>query len=109
MMDERLSMLREWREWARAVAEAVKRVRGDAEVYVIGGAVEGRLTVLSDIDVLIALPQSPSLQEAAKLRAEVWVEMERMGLPPHLPIELHIIGTEQLARYIKGKPVVRLA
>lgn len=49
-----------WREYLKILVEAVKEVFGEnVEVYIFGSAVEGRLTVDSDIDVAIALNEVP--------------------------------------------------
>lgn len=40
------NQLRMWREAVRAIASAVKDMELDAEVYVIGGAAEGRLSLI---------------------------------------------------------------
>jgi predicted nucleotidyltransferase len=61
--------LLKWREYLKILVEAVKEVFGEnVEVYIFGSAVEGRLTVDSDIDVAIALNEVPrSGLERAKL------------------------------------------
>ena len=56
---ERLKELLRWREHLRVLVEAVREVLGDVDVYVFGSAVEGRLTVDSDIDVAVVLPEVP--------------------------------------------------
>jgi len=54
---ERYGLLKRWRELALIVARACREVLGPGclGVYVAGGAAEGRLTVLSDIDVVIVV------------------------------------------------------
>ncbi|MEM1631012.1 MAG: nucleotidyltransferase domain-containing protein, partial [Thermofilum sp.] len=49
----RLKMLLEWRKHLPTLAEAAKEAFGEAEVYIFGSAVEGKLTADSDIDVLV--------------------------------------------------------
>ncbi|MEM1684534.1 MAG: nucleotidyltransferase domain-containing protein [Desulfurococcaceae archaeon] len=85
---ERFSLLKRWRELAAIIARACREVAGDCEVYVVGGAVEDRLTVLSDIDV-VAMVEDPALRTidvviAVKRRAE------ELGLPEDAPIDLKI-------------------
>nr|WP_287069929.1 nucleotidyltransferase domain-containing protein [Pyrobaculum sp.] len=85
---ERFSLLKRWRELAAIIARACREVAGDCEVYVVGGAVEDRLTVLSDIDV-VAMVEDPALRTidvviAVKRRAE------ELGLPEGAPIDLKI-------------------
>ena len=76
-MISKLLLLREWRRHVETLTQAIKNTIPEAEVYLAGGAAENRLTVLSDIDILVVLPQKPSLEEAAELRAKIWEEAER--------------------------------
>jgi len=41
------------------IAEAVKEIDGDAEVYLFGGVAEGRHPLSSDIDVLVVTDKPP--------------------------------------------------
>ena len=100
--------LAQWRRLVAIVAEAVKYVRLNAEVYVIGGAAEGRLTILSDIDVVIALPHEPSHEEAVTLIEEIFKEAEEHGLPLHAPIELHVVGPQELQKLLKKGKALRI-
>lgn len=96
-----LRVLRGWRRYVKVVTEAVKAAIPGTEVYVVGGAAEGRLTVESDIDILVVLPHKPSFAECVELRARILEEAEKLGLPPYAPIELHMIGKEELEEYVK--------
>ncbi|BES81557.1 nucleotidyltransferase domain-containing protein [Pyrodictium abyssi] len=65
---------------------------GDVRVYVAGGAAEGRLTVLSDIDVVVV---SPAVPEEAPRKRRLAIEIrdvaaERYGLPWDYPVDLHL-------------------
>ncbi|MEM2714701.1 MAG: nucleotidyltransferase domain-containing protein [Candidatus Bathyarchaeia archaeon] len=51
VQNKRLRMLLDWRKYLPLLAEAVGEVLAGAEVYVFGSALEGNLTVDSDIDV----------------------------------------------------------
>jgi hypothetical protein len=51
-------------------AAAIKTVYPDAEVYVFGGAAEGRLTVLSDVDVAVVFDRIPG--KRAGVLARIW-------------------------------------
>jgi predicted nucleotidyltransferase len=56
----KLGELLKWREYLGVLVEAVRAVSGEgAEVYVFGSAVEGRLTVNSDVDVAVVLRELP--------------------------------------------------
>ena len=101
-----LKALMGWRRYVKLVADAVKLVAPEARVLVIGGAAENRPTARSDVDVLIALPKKPSFSEAVEVRAKVLEAAEELGLPPHAPIELHIVGEKELEEYAKrGKAI----
>ena len=101
-----LRILMGWRKYVKVVAEAVKAAIPEVKIYVTGSAVEDRLTVESDIDVLVVLPHRPSFAEAVELRAKILEEEERLGFPLYVPIELHIIGEEELKRYARRGNVV---
>ena len=74
----------------------------------MGGAAEDRLTVLSDIDILIVLPRGPGFREAAGLRARILEAAEKLGLPLYAPVELHIVGEEELEKYRRTGKLVPL-
>ncbi len=99
MTPTRLQVLRNWKTYVSIVAKAVKEVCPTAEVYLIGGAAENRLTVLSDIDILIVLPHELSYNEIIELKIKILEKAEELGLPPYVPIELHIVGPKTQHRY----------
>lgn len=86
---ERYSLLKRWRELAVLVAKACQEVLGKSEVYVIGGAAEGRLTVLSDIDI-VAVVEDPALKSMDAIIA-VKRRAEELGVPQEAPIDLKIL------------------
>ncbi|KSW12635.1 hypothetical protein CF15_01045 [Pyrodictium occultum] len=103
-----MRLLAGWRSYIEAVRRAVEKTVPGARLYLAGGAAEGRLTVASDIDVLVVLPRRPSYTEAVELRARILEEAERQGLPLYAPVELHIIGSEDLEGYRRRGRVVPL-
>ena len=99
----RIKLLRKWSEIAAKVAAAVKTVYPKAEVYVIGGAAEGRLTVLSDIDVAVVFKEGiPG--DRAEILANVWEALDAHGVPMYYPVEIHILDTEEF-RKVKSKKI----
>jgi len=104
----RLRIISEWRRYVHVVARAARQVVPGAKVYLVGGAAEDRLTVLSDIDILVVLPRRPGFREAAGLRARILEEAEKQGLPLYAPVELHIVGEEELERYRRMGKLVPL-
>ncbi len=109
MTDILLKALARWRELAAIVARAVKEVRPDAEVYVVGGAAEGRLTALSDIDIAVVLPEEPSREEAVVLIEGVLQRAEELGLPLYAPVELHVVGPQGFQKLARRSKAVKLS
>lgn len=91
--------MREWRRYVEAAARAVEEILPGAEVYVIGGAAEGRLTVLSDVDVLIATSRRLSDQERRRLKADIIWAAGKYGLQWDYPVDLHIIHESGMPHY----------
>ncbi len=90
---ETLKRLMEWPRYVRAVARAAREVLGeDTRVYVTGGAAEGRLTILSAIDVVIVSPTIPKEPEKKRrLAIEIReVAVAKYGLPWDYPVDLHL-------------------
>jgi len=97
-----IEYLRMWRDAVDSIAKAVKDLGIVAEVYVIGGAAEERLTVLSDIDVLICLEKSIESEEIWKLRRKIiGIAIDRYNLPWDYPIELHIHSLDECREILK--------
>ncbi len=93
----RFQHLKLWRKYAAMIAKAARDVVPGAKVYVVGGVAEGRVTVLSDIDVLVVVPRG-------KLRKGLYAEimmraMDAYGLPLDAPVELHIVEEGGESRY----------
>jgi len=95
----RLQILRGWRRYAEIVARAARDVCPDAEVYLIGGAAEDRLTVLSDIDILVVVPRKLDYGSAVELKERILEKAEELGLPLYAPVELHVADVETQAMY----------
>ncbi|MBS7645857.1 MAG: nucleotidyltransferase domain-containing protein [Candidatus Bathyarchaeia archaeon] len=104
-----LNHLRDWRRAVEAVSRALKDLAADAEAYVIGGAAEGRLTALSDIDVLICVGSSRSRGELARLRRRILARaMDEYGLPWDYPVELHVYAREDCEGILKRARKIQL-
>ena len=106
-----LEYLRMWREAVKALAKAVRDLDPSAEVYVIGGAAEDRLTVLSDVDVVVVpggVLDDASLNE---LRRAVYVRaVDFYNLPWDYPVEIHILTKREFDEAFtkKNKKIVRI-
>jgi predicted nucleotidyltransferase len=92
-------MLRRWRSVVKVLASVVRRLYPGSRVYVFGGAAEGRLTVLSDIDVLVVLDRPVTVEERVEVLARIWEELERAGVPAYYPLEIHVVGPDALEEY----------
>jgi len=102
---ERLRELLRWREYLPHLVEAVEKVLGEeVEVYVMGSAVEGKLTVDSDIDAAAIVKELPkSGLERARILSDIWREMERRGVPWWYPFEIHLMTRGEFEILEKGK------
>lgn len=99
---ERYEILKKWRVWAELVAKACLEVLGGEcrGVYVVGGAAEDRLTVLSDIDVVIVVDNAKhaSLDTILAVKKKA----SELGLSDEVPLDLKILVQEEFTR-LTGK------
>jgi len=98
----RLQLLRTWREVVFRVVRIAEELYPEAEVYLVGGAAEDRLTVLSDIDIAIVFEGELKSEERAEILAKLWEELERQGVPSYYPIHLIVLGRGELNR-LRGR------
>ncbi|QIW23656.1 hypothetical protein EWF20_05445 [Sulfolobus sp. S-194] len=106
----RFSHLRRWREYAEKIAKATADLEPDSEVYVIGGVAEDRITVLSDIDILILIKRKLNNKERKALREEILLRaMDAYELPFDAPVEIHIEDEEGAKRFFElSKKVIKI-
>jgi len=99
--------LANWRKYAEAIAHSVKEIIGEeVEVYVIGGVAENRVTVLSDIDILIVIPDN---MDPRGLSVEILVNaIDKHGLPWDAPVELHIVHRSEAKQYLSRSKHIRI-
>ncbi|MFZ8824199.1 MAG: nucleotidyltransferase domain-containing protein [Desulfurococcales archaeon] len=110
----RLRELLRWRSYLPILVEAVKSVLGeDVEVYVFGSAVEGRLTIDSDIDVAVVVEELPgSASRRVGILNRIWSIMEDNGVPWWYPFEIHLMTREELkllreVKFVKAEDLIR--
>ena len=101
---ERLRELLKWRETIPLVLRAIKEVLGEKVlVYLFGSAIEGRLTVDSDIDIAIILDKVPKRGlERARILEEIWRKLELMGVSYWYPLEIHLMTLKEKKLLEKG-------
>jgi predicted nucleotidyltransferase len=75
----------------------------DAQVYVIRGVAENRVTIYSDIDILVALPtRTLNDNSVKKLKVETLTRaMDNYNLPWDAPVEIHIADVKTIEKYMK--------
>ncbi|NPA84703.1 MAG: nucleotidyltransferase domain-containing protein [Crenarchaeota archaeon] len=90
-------LVSKWRDVAEEVAKACAELCGDCEVYVIGSVARGTATALSDLDVLIVLPENCNAREIKKklLRKVIW------RIPFDYPLNLHAAVRGSESRMLK--------
>lgn len=94
-------------EYSQKVREAVRGVDPRARVYVIGGVAEDRVTVYSDIDLLIVFPYKVSRTEMN--RRILSIAFDEYSLPWDAPVELHIVDEEGAKEYFRhAKRVIEI-
>jgi predicted nucleotidyltransferase len=110
----RLRELLRWRSYLPILVKAVKRVLGeDVEVYMFGSAIEGRLTIDSDIDVAVVVEELPrSASRRVGILNRIWRIMEDNGVPWWYPFEIHLMTREELkllreVKFIKAEDLIR--
>ena len=98
---ERYSLLKKWRELAEIVMRACKDVLGKecSAVYVVGGAAEDRLTVLSDIDVVVVVGNSKL--KTLEMIISIKRRSEELGVPMEVPIDIKILTKDEFRELIK--------
>jgi len=93
----RAALVKDWRRWATAVADAAKEVLPAPEVYVFGSVVTGRAVDGSDVDILVVettLPKSSRERASLKVRIE-----EKARLPAYHPFEIHLVTKDEAEGY----------
>jgi len=99
----RLILLREWRSIVHNVARTVKQLYPEAEIYLIGGVAENRITVYSDIDIAVIFKTKLSRDERIDVLTRIWESIDNV-IPMYYPLEIHILDIKEFTR-IKGKKI----
>lgn len=106
MPETRLQQLRLWRKVVLDVARIVGELYPEAEVYLVGGAAEGRLTVLSDIDIAVVFSYELGVEERTRILARLWEELESYGIPPYYPLHIMVLSKSEFQRLLgRKKPI----
>jgi len=99
----RLILLREWRSIVHNVAKIVKQLYPEAEIYLIGGVAENRITVYSDVDIAIVFKAELNKDKRINILTHIWESIDDV-IPMYYPLEIHILSINEFTR-IKGKKI----
>ena len=99
----RLLLLREWRRIIYSVVKAVKKLYPEAEVYLIGGVAENRITIESDVDIAIVFKSSLSRDSRIGILTRIWDEIDGT-VPMYYPLEIHVLSINEFMK-IKGRKI----
>ncbi len=99
----KLLLLRQWRSIIHEAANIIKRMYPEAEIYLIGGAAENRLTIYSDIDVIVVFKRKLNRRERTIILARIWEALEEK-IPIYYPLEIQILENSELAK-IRGRKI----
>jgi len=93
---ERLKELMKWRDLLPIIVEAIEEALGNKPLYVFGSAIEGKITVDSDIDIAVIVERVPKRAiERARVIDRIWKAMEKRGISYWYPIELHLMTSKE--------------
>lgn len=92
-LSRRLSVLREWKNLAERVARIIKELIPNAEVYVFGSIVAGRITGSSDLDILIVIPNDLCERD---IHTYLSIKLEEALNSTSYIVDLHVVRRENL-------------
>ncbi len=98
----RLLLLRKWRNIVHDIIKIVKKLCPEAEVYLIGGAAENRITINSAIDIAIIFKPNLSRSDRINVLTRIWEAIDNV-VPIYYPLEIHILNINELAKLKRGK------
>ena len=84
-------------EYLKKIAEIVKKLDSNAELYLFGSVAEGKCLLSSDIDILVVSNLHPG-----KIIAELWSN----GIDD--PFEIHVITRNMLETYKRRAKLIKL-
>ena len=93
----RAEVFKNLERYLATIAEAVKELDADAEVYLFGSVAEGRHLLSSDVDVLVVTDLSPG---------EVLAALWERGIRD--PFEVHVVKRNALEVYKARSKLVRV-
>jgi len=99
----RLLLLRNWRSIIYNVVKVIKGLYPEAEVYLIGGVAENRITVNSDVDIAVVFKSNLSRNDRINILTRIWELVDNI-VPMYYPLEIHILNINEFTR-LKGRKI----
>jgi len=91
-MKNRYEILLNFRIYLEKIKSSALRILNEAEIYLFGSALEGKLVAGSDIDILIVANVPKSHLKRAEFVANI---EENAGLPLSNPFHIHLLDSAQ--------------
>ncbi|MCE4606220.1 MAG: amino acid permease [Desulfurococcales archaeon] len=95
-LEERMKLVDEWRNWLPSFVVELKKIVGEARVYLIGSVARGEKAVSHDVDILVVVRSKPSVKEQ---RSIVDKAVKNAGLSSSHPVHVHFVTREEEEEY----------
>ncbi len=93
----KLLLIHNWRIVISRVALIIKKQFPEAEIYLIGGAAEARLTINSDIDLAVVFRNKLEREERVKILETIWERIED-EVPLYYPLHVIILDKDEFKK-----------
>jgi predicted nucleotidyltransferase len=101
---EKMNVLSSFPQISPVIYEAIRKALEEysikAEIYFFGSIIEGKFTVMSDIDIAILVDKVPERRKEIVRR--IFELLENKGLPWWLPLEIHFFTPSLFDAFKKG-------
>jgi len=84
---EREELIRRWQEWVPELIRHLREALGDVEVRLVGSLARGEIERASDVDILVVARRPLEPREVRRVVDEI---VEKLGLPRHHPVDVHV-------------------
>ncbi len=103
---EREKLKTEWHAWLPRLAEEIRKVIADAEVYLVGGIARGELESSHDVDILVVTSKAKHPEVYMKIKRAA----EKAGITTIHPVDIHVATHEEKHKHLeKSRAYKRLA
>ena len=92
---KQLELLKNWHSFVVKVTNLIHELYPDAEVYVFGSVVEGKITGASDIDIIVIIPDDVNTKEAY-LKIVAYLE-DKLGEDSYI-LDVHVVNRQDVEK-----------